>query len=168
MSKQRYLLSLGANQKAPIAALATARERISDNQAVTTLRASRLWLAEPWGPVKQSWFVNQALLIETALKPYELLQATQQIEADLGRTREIHWGPRVIDIDLIWYSGGSLETAELVLPHKHAHERLFVLAPWAELEPDAELAPHGRVAILAARAAAQVCVPMHDEALASK
>jgi len=160
-----YVLSLGANQIEPLGAIAAAREKLTAHEQISIVTASRLWLSEPWGPVKQSWFVNQILLIESSLQPLELLQVTQQIEADLGRKRDKNWGPRVIDIDLIWSSDGPFTTKELVIPHEFAHERLFVLAPWLEIEPDARLGTHGSVAELVTRQSALICVPYDNRVL---
>ena len=70
------------------------------------------------------------------------------IETAMGRTREIHWGPRVIDLDLIQYGGLLVNDEKLTLPHPRAHERRFVLAPWFEIEPEAVLLTHGRISDL--------------------
>lgn len=159
----QYVLSLGANEDDPVAALAAARKSLIDHEAITTLIESQLWLSEPWGPVKQSWFVNQSLLIDSMLQPHQLLGVTKKIEADLGRKRGIRWGPRVIDIDLVWFSGGAVDSPDLVIPHAAAHQRLFVLAPWVELVPNAELAPHGAVSELIDQLGEQICVRYQSE-----
>jgi 2-amino-4-hydroxy-6-hydroxymethyldihydropteridine diphosphokinase len=159
----RYVLSLGANEDDPVAALAAARKCLIDHEAITSLTQSRLWLSEPWGPIKQSWFVNQALLIDSTLQPQQLLEVTKKIEASLGRKRGVRWGPRVIDIDLVWFSGGAVDLPDLVIPHTSAHERLFVLAPWFELVPNAELAPYGAVNDLIDNLGDQICVRYQSE-----
>ena len=77
--------------------------------------------------------------VATTLKPFELLGACQQIEADFGRVREIHWGPRSLDIDMITYENLTQDSPILTLPHPRAHERSFVLVPWHQMDPDATL-----------------------------
>lgn len=163
----QYLLSLGANQQDPLTMINSAKKSLVGHELVSQVGVSSLWLSEPWGPVKQSWFVNQAVLIDSDLQPHQLLAITQKIEADLGRKREADWGPRLIDIDLIWSSSGSVDSTDLVMPHRFAHERLFVLAPWLELKPDAELAPHGLIAHLAENLTHQFCVPYRETTLVS-
>ena len=69
----------------------------------------------------------------------------QAIETELGRTREVRWGPRTLDLDLIVAGDGLLNTPELELPHPRAHERTFVLEPWLEIDPDAHIPGKGRV-----------------------
>lgn len=137
--KAQFVLSLGANQKEPLTALEAATEKLAASQDVEITKRSGLWLTSPWGPVKQSWFVNQVLGLETSLSPLELLRLCQQVEDDLGRVRTTKWGSRTIDLDLIWCSSGPFSEADLVLPHPRAHERAFVLRPWLEITPTAKL-----------------------------
>lgn len=96
-------------------------------------------------------YLNAVATGETTLGPHELLDALQAVEAEYGRVRETRWGDRVLDIDLILYGGRAVQDERLTVPHPHAHERDFVLAPWLELDPDAVLMGHGRVADLLAR-----------------
>jgi 2-amino-4-hydroxy-6-hydroxymethyldihydropteridine diphosphokinase len=102
----------------------------------TITKTSSLYRTEPVGFVDQPWFLNQVVCLETELLPKDLLEKTQEIENDLGRTREIHWGPRTLDIDILLYDNVVLETPELTIPHPHMHERRFVLEPLAEIAPD--------------------------------
>ena len=90
----------------------------------------------PWGKTDQPWFLNGALAIETELGPHDLLDACLSIERDLGRVREERWGPRLIDIDVLFYDGASVSDERLVLPHRYVRERAFVLVPLAEIAPD--------------------------------
>ena len=84
------------------------------------------------------------------LTPEELLMKSREIENNLGRVREIHWGPRTIDIDLISVGDFQLDSKDLTLPHPRAHERKFVLEPWFEIDPDGELIGRGKIAQLLA------------------
>ena len=104
----------------------------------------------PWGKTDQPDFTNVSAVVETALPPLQLLATCLEVERQLGRVRHERWGPRVIDIDLIAYDDVSMETPELTLPHRHAHERGFVLIPLAEIAPDLLIGDR-TVAELAAR-----------------
>jgi hypothetical protein len=100
---------------------------------------------DPVGGPDQPKYLNAVLIAESLLTPEELLKALLAIESRLGRVREIHWGPRTIDLDLIIVDNEKIHSPDLVLPHPRAHERRFVLEPWAEIDPEAVLPGHGRV-----------------------
>ncbi len=87
------------------------------------------------GVSEQDWFINGALLCETSLEPQTLLEALQALENEFGRTRTQRWGPRTLDLDILFYGNLQLALPGLELPHPRMHERLFVLAPLAEIEP---------------------------------
>ena len=97
---------------------------------------SRFYRTEPVGYTEQDWFVNGAALVETTLGPRELLNRLLGIEQDLGRVRVEKWGPRLIDLDLLFYGQEVLEEADLVIPHPFLDQRRFVLIPLAEAAPD--------------------------------
>ncbi|GAA2176906.1 2-amino-4-hydroxy-6-hydroxymethyldihydropteridine diphosphokinase [Leucobacter tardus] len=90
-------------------------------------------------------YLNAVASATTTLTAHELLDRMQAIETDHGRTRDIRWGDRTLDIDLILFGGGAVRDDRLTVPHPRAHERDFVLAPWLDLDPDAVLMGHGRV-----------------------
>jgi 2-amino-4-hydroxy-6-hydroxymethyldihydropteridine diphosphokinase len=94
---------------------------------------------------QQPNYINAVLIGETELQPKELIKELLKIESTLGRQRTIPKAARTIDIDIIDYEGFFLESEELTLPHPRAHERKFVLEPWAEIEPDAELLGYGPI-----------------------
>lgn len=96
-------------------------------------------------------YLNAVATATTTLGPHELLDRMQQVEAEHGRVRDVRWGDRTLDIDLILYGGGAVKDDRLTVPHPRAHERDFVLAPWLDLDPDAVLMGHGRVSDLLAR-----------------
>jgi 2-amino-4-hydroxy-6-hydroxymethyldihydropteridine diphosphokinase len=102
------------------------------------------------GGPPQPDYLNAVLLIQTGLPPRDLLDAIHAIEAGFGRVRAERFGPRTLDIDIISYQGQVSDDPELTLPHPRAHERLFVLLPWSDLDPGAELPGHGPVAALLA------------------
>ncbi len=96
-------------------------------------------------------YLNAVALLQTRLAPTTLLRELHRIEAEHGRVRRERWGDRTLDLDLIAYDGARIDDAHLTVPHPRAHERDFVLAPWLEIDPDAEIPGRGRVdALLAA------------------
>lgn len=101
-------------------------------------------------------YLNGVLVVETELDPHALLDLLQRIELEHGRTRETRWGDRTLDLDLIDVDGRVLADDRLELPHPRAWERAFVLQPWLDVEPDAEIAGRGRVARLRAAATDEV------------
>ncbi len=104
---------------------------------------SSLYESPAWGYTEQSDFYNAAVRLETELKARRLLEALIDIEIKLGRQRGIKWGPRNIDLDLLLYGMEVIEEEDLIVPHPYLTERLFVLAPLVELEPELVL-PGGR------------------------
>ena len=90
----------------------------------------------PWGVENQPGFLNMALQAETSLTPEALRDHIKRIEAEVGRTPTYHWGPRVIDIDILLYGDRVVDTPNLVIPHPHMHKRPFVLVPLASIAPD--------------------------------
>jgi len=103
---------------------------------------------DPVGGPEQPKYLNSVLIAETELDPHELLIALLEIENRLGRTREVHWGPRTIDLDLIIAGDEIINSDVLVLPHPRAHERTFVLEPWLEIDPSAQIPGRGLVEVI--------------------
>jgi 2-amino-4-hydroxy-6-hydroxymethyldihydropteridine diphosphokinase len=98
---------------------------------------------DPVGGPKQPNYLNAVLIAESELSADEFLKNLQIIELKLGRTREVHWGPRTVDLDLIIYGQTMMNSKDLTLPHPLAHERKFVLEPWLEIDPDGEIPGKG-------------------------
>lgn len=136
-------LNLGANLGDAADTLDQAVAALGRHPRITVLRRSSLYRTAPWGGVEQSDFLNLGLIVSTSLPAPELLAVAQGIEVACGRTRELRWGPRTLDIDLIRFGTNHEElvfdTEALTLPHPRAHERAFVLAPWVELDEGAEI-----------------------------
>jgi 2-amino-4-hydroxy-6-hydroxymethyldihydropteridine diphosphokinase len=107
---------------------------ISEEYAVK--KTSHLYLTEPVGNIKQHWFLNCVVEIQTEVDPKKLLFAIKSIERKLGRTKIVKNGPRTIDIDILFYGDHVLTTKSLVLPHPSIQERLFVLQPMMDINPD--------------------------------
>lgn len=104
---------------------------------VDVLKESSLYETPPWGVEDQPGFLNMALQAETSLTPEALRDHVKRIEAQVGRTPTYHWGPRVIDIDILLYADRLVDTPSLVIPHPQMHKRPFVLVPLASIAPDA-------------------------------
>jgi len=109
------------------------------------LAISPVYQTAPVGGPAQPDYLNAVLLVQTGLPPRDLLDAIHAIEASFGRVRAERFGPRTLDIDIICYAGQVSDDPELTLPHPRAHQRAFVLAPWHDLDPAAELPGLGPV-----------------------
>jgi 2-amino-4-hydroxy-6-hydroxymethyldihydropteridine diphosphokinase len=134
---QRVYLGLGTNLGDRPKNLQAASDAL--HPEVTLLRASPVYETEPWGYAQQPAFLNQVLEAETELTPQELLMHVKALEARLGRTPTFHYGPRLIDIDILLYDDLVLQTPDLVIPHPHLTERAFVLVPLTDLVPNLKL-----------------------------
>ena len=132
VTHQAFLL-LGSNQNDPAKQLKQAIELLS--LEVEIKAQSSVYRSEPWGIHNQPEFFNQVISIQTQLSPAELLKIIQRIEATLGRERKEKWGPRVIDIDILFYENLILSTETLTIPHPQLQNRKFTLIPLAELAP---------------------------------
>jgi 2-amino-4-hydroxy-6-hydroxymethyldihydropteridine diphosphokinase len=129
-------LGLGSNMGNRAATIARALQEIEVRGIARITARSSLWRTPPWGFTEQEEFANLCALAETRLSPAELLSAIKRLESDLGRTGGIRWGPRLIDIDILFYDDLSCEDADLTLPHRELFRRAFVLVPLAEIAPD--------------------------------
>jgi 2-amino-4-hydroxy-6-hydroxymethyldihydropteridine diphosphokinase len=99
-------------------------------------RLSDVYETDPWGPVAQDDFLNLILEMETSQSPRELLELIRLAEADAHRERQVHWGPRTLDVDLIYMDGVTSDDPDIIVPHPRWRERAFVLVPLRELRPD--------------------------------
>jgi 2-amino-4-hydroxy-6-hydroxymethyldihydropteridine diphosphokinase len=133
------LIAIGSNRQGPWGSPeATVREALArlDGGGIRLKRASRLVVSAPFGVTGQPPFVNAVAEVETALPPGTLLERLHRIERMAGRRRTLRWGPRTLDLDLLDYHGRvSPPPARPVLPHPGIAERIFVLAPVAEIAP---------------------------------
>jgi 2-amino-4-hydroxy-6-hydroxymethyldihydropteridine diphosphokinase len=146
------VLALGANLGDPAATLQAAVRELAEYEGMELTGVSPVAVtAAVGGPSGQPDYLNLVLTVETTLAPRQLLAACHTVEQAHGRTREVRWGPRTLDVDVITYASLTSEDPELTLPHPRARERSFVLAPWSWLDPHATLGG-SRVAELAAQA----------------
>lgn len=128
-------IGLGANLGDRRASLRRALRLLAHIEDTRLLRVSSFYETPPWGNEKQPPFLNACAVLETHLLPLVLLRAVQRIERSLGRVRKEHWGPRMVDIDLLVAEGYESAASELRLPHPYLHERAFVLLPLMEIAP---------------------------------
>lgn len=143
-------LSLGANLGDASAAVRRALRTLEQRGHVRLDRVSSLYRTKPWGPVPQPDFINACAIGATDLPPRDLLVEVKAIEAALGRVSSERWGPRAIDIDILFYDGASVDEPDLVIPHESLFQRAFVLVPLAEIAPDLVIAGRPVDAALAA------------------
>lgn len=130
----RVFLGFGANLGDRAANLAAAREALAP--VVKILQASRIYESEPVGLRDQPFFLNQVIEGETDLRPGALLAYLKEIERRMGRLPGPRFGPRPIDLDILFFGDWVLASADLVIPHPRFRERSFVLAPLAEIAPE--------------------------------
>ena len=107
-----------------------------ENRVGDIVNFSKVYESSPWRVEGQDNFLNQILKIKTTLLACEVLSIVLNIEEQLGRVRIEKWGERLIDIDIVFYNDSIIETPELCVPHKHLHERMFVLKPLHEIAPE--------------------------------
>jgi 2-amino-4-hydroxy-6-hydroxymethyldihydropteridine diphosphokinase len=153
--RARAVLSVGSNLGDRLGSLQGCVQAIGRLPDTDVLAISPVYQTAPVGGPPQPDYLNAVLLVATAQSPRDLFRATQRIEAGFGRVRAERFGPRTLDVDIISYAGpardGQLsDDPVLTLPHPRAHERAFVLVPWHDLDPAAELPGRGPIAALLA------------------
>jgi len=145
----RAVISLGANIGDPKAQMDLAVAML--REAMDVIAVSKYFSTKPVSDIKQPDYLNAICIAESDLPAVDLLAVLNGIEKTLGRERLEKWGPRTIDLDLIQYGSLLSSADELTLPHPRAHERRFVLEPWAAIDPEAILLTHGKVSELLAQ-----------------
>ena len=141
-------LALGSNMGDSAAILQGAIDDIASVDGISVVGVSRAYETDPVGGPEQDPYLNAVVVAFTDLDPWELLAVTQSIEQHWHRVRDVRWGPRTLDIDILAIDAETVDSDELVIPHPRAHERGFVLVPWADVAPDAVIPGQGRVAEL--------------------
>jgi 2-amino-4-hydroxy-6-hydroxymethyldihydropteridine diphosphokinase len=135
MSTTEVYLLLGSNAGNRSENIARALLLI-EQQCGRVIFHSAMYETEAWGLKEQAAFLNKAVKIQTDLWPLDLLMMAKEIENEVGRTGHTKWGPREIDIDIIFYGTDVLQSPGLIIPHPHMHERRFVLTPLVEIASD--------------------------------
>jgi 2-amino-4-hydroxy-6-hydroxymethyldihydropteridine diphosphokinase len=127
-------LALGTNLGNRLANLKAARDALTPQMSIKA--KSPIYETPPWGYTEQDKFLNQALKVETYLEPLPLLKHLKRLEMALGRVPSFENGPRLIDLDILFYDDLVMNTPELVIPHPRLHERAFVLVPLKDIAPE--------------------------------
>ncbi len=133
---ETYIISLGSNQGNSLEILQGAARKLEECPDLHILAASSIYETDPWGKTDQPVFLNAVMKISWRKSPEELMQFLLDTEKVFGRTREVHWGPRTLDLDLIYGWDVKCASPLLTLPHPFFWERAFVLVPLAEICPD--------------------------------
>jgi len=129
-------LGLGSNIEPRLEFLVTAAKEINMNKQIEIKKESSVYLTKPYGCLKQKDFLNAVLSIETYLKPERLLNVLLNIEKNIGRKRNIEWGPRKIDIDILFYNNIIYRSPDLIIPHPEVEKRAFVIIPLLEISEE--------------------------------
>ncbi|RMI41346.1 2-amino-4-hydroxy-6-hydroxymethyldihydropteridine diphosphokinase [Streptomyces triticirhizae] len=142
---KRAVLSIGANLGNRLENLQGAVDALEDTPGVRVKAVSRVYETTPVGVPEgeQPDYFNAVVLVKTTLPPSSLLERAQAIEEAFERVRDVRWGPRTLDVDIVSYQGVTSAEPALTLPHPRAHERAFVLVPWHDVEPGAEVPGRG-------------------------
>jgi 2-amino-4-hydroxy-6-hydroxymethyldihydropteridine diphosphokinase len=143
-------VGLGANLGPREITLLRAVDLLAETEGVEVHAVSQLRETEPVGVLDQPAFLNGAAALETTLGPRELLDRLLEIERELGRVRDLRWGPRVVDLDLLVFGDVQVDEPGLHVPHPRLHERRFALEPLAELDPELAVPGFGSVSELLA------------------
>jgi 2-amino-4-hydroxy-6-hydroxymethyldihydropteridine diphosphokinase len=138
-------VGLGANLGPREITLLRAVDLLAETEGVEVRAVSQLRETAPVGVVEQPLFLNGAVALDTTLSPRELLDRLLEIERGLGRVRDVRWGPRVVDLDLLVYGDRQVDEPGLRVPHPRLYERRFALEPLAELDPELDVPGLGRV-----------------------
>ncbi|MGW4674697.1 2-amino-4-hydroxy-6-hydroxymethyldihydropteridine diphosphokinase [Streptomyces sp. NPDC004324] len=161
---KRAVLSLGSNLGNRLETLQGAVDALEDTPGVRVKAVSPVYETEPWGvePGSQPSYLNAVVVLRTTLPPSSLLERAHAVEEAFDRVRDERWGARTIDVDIVAYADVVSDDPVLTLPHPHAHERAFVLAPWHDVDPEAQLPGRGPVGRLLAAVGREDVAPRAD------
>lgn len=129
----RAYLGLGTNMGDREEYLNSAVKLIDNNENIKVVNKSKIYETKAWGYTDQADFLNMCIEVETSLNEYNLLEACQEVELKLNRERIIRWGPRTIDVDILFFNDIILDNENLYIPHPRISERAFVLIPLIDL-----------------------------------
>lgn len=129
-------IGVGSNMGDRYSNILSAKKEINNSSSCKIIEVSKIYETEPIGYLDQDNFLNCVFKITTSLNPKKLLKLLLNTEKILKRKRIIHWGPRTIDLDILFYGNITISSTELTIPHPRLHERMFVLKPLCDLDPD--------------------------------
>ncbi|MBC9726718.1 2-amino-4-hydroxy-6-hydroxymethyldihydropteridine diphosphokinase [Streptomyces sp. TRM68367] len=161
---KRAVISLGSNLGNRLETLQGAIDALEDTPGVRIKAVSPVYETAAWGvePGTQPPYFNAVVVLKTTLPPSSLLERAHAVEEAFHRVRDERWGPRTLDVDIVAYADVVSDDPQLTLPHPRAHERAFVLAPWHDVEPKAQLPGRGQVADLLAGVTREDVAPRKD------
>jgi 2-amino-4-hydroxy-6-hydroxymethyldihydropteridine diphosphokinase len=132
-------LGIGSNLGDRLANLQGAVDALNAEAGVHVVACSRVWETDPIGGPSQPDFLNVVVRLETEIDPHGLLEAAHRAESAFGRVRDVRWGPRTVDVDILLIEGLTLDDPDLIVPHPRMTRRAFVLLPLLDLDPEARL-----------------------------
>lgn len=127
-------IAIGSNIGDRIEYLGNAVKQVNQHEKIKVVNASSIYETDPVGYTDQDPFLNMVIQVKTDLGPYKLLDALLLIEEKLGRKREIKWGPRTLDLDILLYNQENIKSEKLIVPHPRMQERAFVMVPLLEID----------------------------------
>lgn len=134
-SWHKAYLGIGSNMGDSRAIIEDAFDKLREYPGIRVNKISTLITTKPYGNVEQNDFLNGVISIETRLNPYELLDVANKLETEANRVRDVHWGPRTLDVDILLYDEEIIHNEKLIVPHIDMHNRKFVLEPMCEIAP---------------------------------
>tara|TARA_B100001964_G_scaffold237742_1_gene301834 strand:+ start:1467 stop:1949 length:483 start_codon:yes stop_codon:yes gene_type:complete len=143
-------IGLGSNMQSPKQQIKSAIKSISEIPEIQVLKVSSLYKSKPVGPQGQNDYINAVIKIETDFMPLELLDCMQDIENQHGRIRKEHWGPRILDLDILIFGKKIIQDKKLTIPHPEIEKRPFVLVPLAEIDSNCSIPGIGLISDLLA------------------
>lgn len=129
-------IGIGSNMGDRYKNILAAEKEINNSSSSKVIQISKIYETEPVGYLDQNYFLNCVFKITTILTPVELLKLLLETEKILKRKRIIHWGPRTIDLDILFFNNFVISSTDLIIPHPRLHERMFVLKPLCDLAPE--------------------------------
>jgi 2-amino-4-hydroxy-6-hydroxymethyldihydropteridine diphosphokinase len=161
---KRAVIALGSNLGNRLETIQGAVDALEDTPGLRVKAVSPVYETEAWGvePGSQPSYFNAVVVVKTTLPPSSLLERAHAVEEAFHRVRTERWEARTLDVDIVAYADVVSDDPTLTLPHPRAHERAFVLAPWSDVEPDAQLPGRGSVSHLLAEVAKEGVTPRGD------
>jgi len=129
-------IGIGSNMENPLDNCIRATDILHNSPQIKSLKLACWYKTQPFGNIQQNWFINSVIQISTTLEPFKLLELCQNIENRMNRKRDIHWGPRTLDLDILLWGTYVCYSRNLILPHPGVHLRRFVLQPLCDLAPN--------------------------------
>ncbi|WP_042354658.1 2-amino-4-hydroxy-6-hydroxymethyldihydropteridine diphosphokinase [Bacillus rubiinfantis] len=137
--KNNAVIALGSNVGNRYDNLVAAVNKLTDSSNINLVNYSSIYETDPVGYEQQEQFLNMVIEVNTELNAFELLKRCLNIELELGRKREIKWGPRTIDLDILLFNQENIKSETLIVPHPRMFDRAFVLVPLIEMKPELKL-----------------------------